>query len=114
MPTEVLLIDPDTVTRTLIRYHLLRAGYVVHAAPNGEAVLQLSSSVQPRVVIADESVKLDDPCEVTRFTVYHALPWVVLTALPCRQRDQSSRTYIAKPALSRQLLSCIAALMTSS
>ena len=116
MPTEVLLIDPDNVTRTLIKYHLIRAGYVVHEVPSGEAVLQLSSSAQPRLVIADESVRFDDHCEAvqTPFTLYHSLPWVVLTALPCSQRDQSSRTYIAKPALATQLLSCIAALITSS
>jgi CheY-like chemotaxis protein len=116
MPTEVLLIDPDNVTRTLIKYHLMRAGYIVHEAASSEALLHFSPFLHPSLIIADESVNLDDQpsCAKSPLGVYGRLPSLVLTALPATQRADSRRTYIAKPALSNQLLRCVAALLTSS
>jgi CheY-like chemotaxis protein len=117
MPTEVLLIDPDNVTRTLIKYHLMRAGYIVHEAASGEALLTFSSYLHPSLIIVDESVNLDDQASCggvsSPLTHYGTLPSLVLTALPVPQRDHSSRAYIAKPVLSNQLLRCVAALITS-
>ncbi len=115
MPTEVLLIDPDNISRTLIKYHLKRAGYIVHEAANREAALQFSPYVRLSLIIADESINLEDqPSSASNCSpLYSLLPWVVLTDLPAHQRDQSRRAYLAKPALSDQLLSCIAALMPS-
>ena len=115
MPTEVLLIDPDNISRTLIKYHLNRAGYIVHEAANREDALEFSSSVRPSLIIADESINLEDqPSSASNCPLlYSLLPWVVLTALPVYQRDHSRRAYLAKPALSSQLLRCIAALMPS-
>ncbi len=115
MPTEVLLIDPDNVSRTLIKYHLKRAGYIVHEAANREAAIQFSPYVRPSLIIADESISLEDqPSGASNYSLlYSLLPWVVLTALPTYQRDHCRRAYLAKPALSSQLLSCIAALMPS-
>ncbi|MBA3468054.1 MAG: response regulator [Herpetosiphonaceae bacterium] len=112
MSIEVLLIDPDNVSRTLIKYHLKRAGYIVHEAANCEAALRFSPYVRPSLIIADESVNLEEQPS-GQIKCYTALPWVVLTDLPAPQRTESRRTYLAKPALSSQLLRCIDALMTS-
>ncbi|HEY1016200.1 MAG TPA: hypothetical protein VGE07_26055, partial [Herpetosiphonaceae bacterium] len=57
--TLIILIESDQVTRTLIRYHLLRAGYAVEeCAPDD--LLQLLRTRPPQLVIAAQESRLGD------------------------------------------------------
>lgn len=108
MPTEILLIDPNTITRAVMKYHLTRAGYVVHEAATSEAAIQLEAQSRPSVIIADEAVSLPLSNAERGFA---GLPWVVLTDLPKRPTRSLAGMYIAKPVLATQLLRCVEALV---
>jgi DNA-binding response OmpR family regulator len=121
MPTLILLIESDQVTRTLIRYHLLRAGYAVEeSAPDD--VLRLLRTREPRLVIADEDSMLDDGQSMDdlweRAPEARSVPLLLLAdvAPPAARSGRPlgtarQRQYLAKPVLARQLLSGIGAML---
>jgi hypothetical protein len=108
MTTEILLIDPNTITRAVMKYHLTRAGYVVHEAATSEAALMLDTQSHLSVIVADEAVTLPLGGADRGFA---GLPWVVLTDVPKRPTRSLSGMYIAKPVLATQLLRCVEALV---
>jgi DNA-binding NtrC family response regulator len=112
MPTSILLIDPDEITRTVLKYHLVRAGYVVHALDCPEAAFALSGA-GPSLVVADEAVAGSLWLDADRDWRYRDVPALVLTNLPPAHRVVASRTYLAKPVRSGQLLSSVAQLAQS-
>ena len=102
MATTVLLIDPNNVTRAIIKYHLCRAGYTVYEALNREDVRSAERDLRPAMIIVDESVDLaeSDP----------QLPHLVLTNLPHPPSNQDSRAFLTKPVLANHLLSAVSSL----
>ncbi|HYF61253.1 MAG TPA: hypothetical protein VD886_00475 [Herpetosiphonaceae bacterium] len=109
MPTSILLIDPDEITRTVLKYHLVRAGYVVHDLDCPEAAFALAGA-GPSLVVADETVAAALWLDAGRRWTYRDVPALVLTNLPPAARVVESRTYLAKPVRAGQLLSSIARL----
>ena len=111
MPTEILLIDPDAITRRLLKYHLQRAGYVVHEAMSGEVALDYAS--RSSVVIADEAalwgVTMESAIGIGANQFAH-LPALILTNVPHRN-EHATRTYLAKPVRAVHVLQCVAALI---
>ncbi len=53
MPIEVVVIDDDKVTSSLLKKLLSDQGFQVHTAFDGESGLQLVQSIKPALVICD-------------------------------------------------------------
>lgn len=119
-PTSIILIESDQLTRTLIRYHLVRAGYAVEEC-HPDDLLQVLRSRPPQLVIAAQESLLGDGQPMHDLWERHpeagAVPLLLLADLPpiAGGRPQagapSRRRYLARPVLARQLLSGIGAML---
>ena len=90
-PYQILLAEDDRLTRTLLERTLLKAGYEVTCAENGETALNLlenwpsnSDSRAPSLILIDIQMPGMDGFETTRrirhFSCYSYLPILALTA----------------------------------
>lgn len=66
LPSKILLIEDDSVTRLLFKKHLQLAGYEVTVAKNGEEGLQQAMQFNPALIICDWMMPLMDGVEVCR------------------------------------------------
>ncbi len=64
---RVLIVDDSTVTRTVLRRRLERAGLVILEAKNGEEGARLALMHRPRLVITDVEMPGLDGFQLTRF-----------------------------------------------
>lgn len=116
MTTHILLIESDDVTRILLRYHLVRAGYVVAEATPGD-VLPMLRHQPPQLVIADQRSRLDNGQSVEDLWHYNpescSMPLLMLTDIDRTPSKEAHCHYLAKPVLARQLLQDIGSMLSA-
>ncbi|KPL80171.1 response regulator [Herpetosiphon geysericola] len=100
MRMTVLLVDPDQITRTIMRYHLCRAGYTVYEADSSLLAEQLNQQYQPHFVILDEAIS-SEPRNALNYAAHQN--YILLTDLP--QPQTTGCLSLAKPITGQHLIS---------
>jgi two-component system, cell cycle response regulator len=82
-PAHLLVVDDSTVTRTVLRRRLERAGYIILEACDGEEGARLALQDRPSLVITDVEMPALDGFQLTRFLKAEpetsSIPVVILT-----------------------------------
>lgn len=99
MLKTVLLVDPDQITRTLMKYHLCRAGYTVYEADSWMNATQLNEQYQPQFIILDEAIAFEQSYAINRHAHQN---YILLTDLP--QPQTNGCLSLAKPIIGRNLI----------
>jgi CheY-like chemotaxis protein len=100
MLKTVLLVDPDWITRTLMKYHLRRAGYTVYEADSCTLAAQLNEQYQPEFIILDEAISTEHS---NALNCRDHQNYILLTDLP--QPRTTGRLSLAKPITGHNLIS---------
>lgn len=103
MPS-ILLVEDNPVTRLATQRLLIKAGFEVVIAQDGEQAIQLATNALPDVILLDMLLpKLDGPTVLTRIKNNPAtahIPVIVLTALSSRNaaklKEASASAFIEK------------------
>jgi CheY-like chemotaxis protein len=93
--SSVLIVEDDADSREALSLYLGRKGYQVHSAPDATEALAMVMGQPPDVVVLDMFMPgVDGPSllRTLRFRLkLHALPVVVLTAMPQSKLSESVR-----------------------
>jgi len=108
--SNILVIEDDAKTASLLRLYLQQAGYHVQLAENGRIGLEMVRRTPPDLVVLDLMLpQLDglDVCKMIRLET--AIPIVILTAKSTeddvlRGLDLGADDYIAKPFSPREVV----------
>lgn len=63
---KILLVEDNEMNRDMLSRRLLRRGYTVVFATDGQAALDMAASAQPQLVLMDMSLPVIDGWEATR------------------------------------------------
>jgi CheY-like chemotaxis protein len=81
---KILLVEDNEMNRDMLSRRLLRRGYTVVFAMDGQAALDMAASMQPHLVLMDMSLPVIDGWEATRRlkadVQTRAIPVIALTA----------------------------------
>ena len=114
---QILLVEDNPLNRELAEAILVRAGYEVLMAPNGESALATARSEQPDLILMDIELPGLDGLEATRRLKadpsLRAIPVLALTAYAMRGDEQRCRAagcdgYLTKPIDRMTLLDAVA------
>ncbi|MEI6845515.1 MAG: response regulator [Candidatus Firestonebacteria bacterium] len=113
MPKKILIIDDEMDMRKMATARLVKAGYVVIQAGNGNTGLEMVRSEKPDMVLLDLAMPGIDGEEVCRRikadeTIKH-IPVMLFTAsilkpISERAKEMGADDFIAKPFDSKELL----------
>jgi two-component system response regulator VicR/two-component system response regulator RegX3 len=117
--THVLLVDDEEALRASLSYALIKEGYQVATAADGQSALKLFHKQVPDVIILDLMLPGIDGMELCwRIRAFSKVPILMLTA-----KDQDiekvwgleagADDYITKPFNTRELLARIKAVLRS-
>lgn len=117
--THVLLVDDEEALRASLSYALIKEGYQVTTAADGQSALKLFHKQVPDVIILDLMLPGIDGMELCwRIRAFSKVPILMLTA-----KDQpidkvwgleaGADDYITKPFNTRELLARIKAVLRS-
>ena len=117
---KIVIIDDEEDIRDILSYNLVKEGFTVFSAPNGQEGIQICKDELPSLVILDVMMPGMDGvevCEALRKTP--GLEQVLICFLTARGEDYSqiagldagADDYISKPIKPRVLISRINALM---
>ncbi|AFZ17327.1 response regulator with CheY-like receiver domain and winged-helix DNA-binding domain [Allocoleopsis franciscana PCC 7113] len=117
--THVLLVDDEEALRASLSYALIKDGYQVTTAADGQSALKLFHKQVPDVIILDLMLPGIDGMELCwRIRAFSKVPILMLTA-----KDQpidkvwgleaGADDYITKPFNTRELLARIKAVLRS-
>jgi CheY-like chemotaxis protein len=118
--TKILLVEDNEMNRDMLSRRLLRKGYEVAIAVDGEQAVAMARSEQPDLILMDMSLPLIDGWEATRRVKADAsssrIPIIALTAHAMagdRERaiDAGCDDYDTKPIELSRLLGKIDALL---
>jgi CheY-like chemotaxis protein len=121
MPT-ILLVEDNALNRDMLSRRLIRRGYRVISAPDGEQGHQLASSEGPDLILMDIGLPGMDGWQLTRLLKSHArtrdIPIIALTAHALltdreRAREAGCDDYDTKPVEFTRLLQKIEHLLVS-
>jgi len=117
---KILLVDDEPDLLELVRYNLIRDGYTVFTAANGEQALKVAAEVRPHLVVLDVRMPVLDGIETCKRLRDNRdtadLPVIMLTALS-QEIDEvkglgaGADDYIAKPVSYRKLEARIKSLL---
>ena len=102
----LLVVDDDTVIRTMLKRVLEKQGYEVVEAPNGSAAVELFQNLRPDMVLLDVLMPMMngyEACEaMRRYDPESSVPIIMLTGLDDlasvdRAFDAGSTDFITKP-----------------
>ncbi|MDP2795131.1 MAG: response regulator, partial [Sulfurisoma sp.] len=119
---EILVVEDSPVEAELLRRALIRAGYAVSVAKNGEEGLQAARARRPALVMSDINMPLMDGYQLCRAIKYDEelwnVPLILLTALSEPEDiigaiNCGADAYIVKPYVEANLLERIRSLLTS-
>ena len=117
MAKKILVVDDEPVLTDTLRYNLVKEGYTVSVAANGETALNLARQEKPDLVILDVMLPVLDGFEVCRILRQETtVPILMLTAKD-EEIDKvvglelGADDYMAKPFSMRELLARVRALL---
>ena len=119
-PSKILLVDDEPDILEILKYNLVKEGYEVDTANNGEEGLRRAEAFNPDLIILDIMMPVMDGVEVCRqLRAKPAFRNTIITFLTAREEDYSQIAaldtggddYITKPIRPRVLLSRIKALL---
>lgn len=109
---RILLVDDEPDLVELVKYNLVRDGYKVFTAENGERALAVAEDVKPHLIVLDVRMPILDGIETCRRIRANSdtahLPVIMLTALSqeideLKGLDAGADDYLTKPVSSRKL-----------
>jgi two-component system, cell cycle response regulator DivK len=115
--SRILLVEDHPLNRELAEAILMRAGYEVLVAPDGETGLATAHSAHPDVILMDIELPGLDGLEATRRLKADAttreIPVLALTAYAMRGDEERARAagcdgYLTKPIDRQTLLDAVA------
>jgi two-component system cell cycle response regulator DivK len=114
---RILLVEDNPLNRELLETVLVRAGYEVLVAPDGESALAAAHATHPDLILMDLELPGLDGLEATRRLkadpATRGIPILALTAYAMRGDEERARRagcdgYLTKPINRRTLLDAIA------
>jgi CheY-like chemotaxis protein len=116
---KIVVVDDDQVTLTMLLGLLIRAGYRVFTASDGETALEMISAERPGLVITDFLIpKMDGLALCSRIKADPGLariPVVIMTAFKnaavrFQARECKADGFVEKPLVMKDLLDLVAKL----
>ncbi len=113
----ILIADDEILYRRLVEANLVKEGYKVIAAANGEEALELFSSQSPDLAILDIMMpKLDGLTVCERIRQFSSVPVIMLTARSDEQDrvrglDIGADDYVTKPFSATELVARVRAVL---
>ena len=74
---KILLVEDNEMNRDMLSRRLVRRGYTVVVAVDGQAALEMVASAKPQLVLMDMSLPVIDGWEVTRRLKADAQTWLI-------------------------------------
>ena len=120
MGKRILVVDDERDILEFVGYNLLREGYEVYTAENGEVALRIAEQVRPHLILLDSMMPvMDGPqtCEaIRRHPLLKDTMVVFLSAVDEEEKQVNSYKsgaddYITKPVRMRVLCSRVGAIM---
>lgn len=118
--TKILLVEDNEMNRDMLSRRLVRKGYEVVCAEDGQAGVAMATTESPDLILMDMSLPLIDGWEATRQIkadpAIASLPVIALTAHAMEGDEQGARDagcddYDTKPVDLPRLLGKIEALL---
>ena len=116
-PPTALIVDDEQHLRDLVRGYLQREGFVVYAADNGRAALELARQHPPTVVVLDLMLPELDGLEVCRQLRAFSDAYVIMLTAKTEEIDRivglevGADDYLTKPFSPRELVARIRAML---
>lgn len=114
---NILVVDDEGIVREIVERYLIRDGYSVRSAADGDAALRLAQEQMPDLVVLDLMLPLVDGVEVCRrLRAEGDVPIIMLTA----KGDETDRIvglsvgaddYMVKPFSPRELVARVKAVL---
>ena len=113
---RILLVEDHPLNRELVEAILVRAGYEVLVAPDGETGLTTAHAERPNLILMDLELPGLDGLEVTRRLkadpTMQEIPVLAVTAYAMRGDEQRARAagcdgYVTKPINRQKLLDAV-------
>jgi CheY-like chemotaxis protein len=122
LPKKILVVEDTVDTRELIHLHLLREGYTVIVAANGQEGLYLASVEHPDLIITDLNMPGMDGLKMTKQLKTDAdlkrIPILILSALGRDFMDRAIKAganrAVSKPVLFDELSEDVRQLLIES
>ncbi|MDP2810017.1 MAG: response regulator [Rhodocyclaceae bacterium] len=120
---EILVVEDSPVEAELLRRVLVRAGYAVSVAHNGEEGLQMARARRPALVMSDIKMPVMDGYQLCRAVKYDDelwnVPLILLTVLSepediIEAINCGADAYLIKPCVETNLLERIRSLLATS
>jgi len=115
MSEKILIVEDETTLQEALAYNLIRQGYQVESAGDGQVALKLARETQPDLIVLDIMLPVLDGFEVCRILRQHLnTPILILTA----RDDEIDRViglelgaddYLTKPFSMREFLARVKA-----
>ena len=95
MGTRILLVEDNEMNRDMLSRRLLRKGYEVFLAEDGQQGVEMASTCQPDLILMDMSLPVLDGWEATRSIKANAalkeIPIIALTAHAMQADEDKAR-----------------------
>ncbi len=117
VPKKVLLVEDSAETVSLVEPVLVREGFAVKVAVDGEQALELADSFQPDVVILDLVLPKIDGLEVCRRIRATSDAFVIMLTAKGEEVDRviglsvGADDYVTKPFFPRELVARVSAVL---
>jgi two-component system alkaline phosphatase synthesis response regulator PhoP len=115
---KILVVDDESDIRTLVEFHLRRAGYEVILAENGPTALEHAYKEKPVVTILDRMMPGMDGVEVCKKlrTINPGMYIMMLTALDTEEQkvlglEAGADDYVTKPFSGKELVARVKAMV---
>jgi DNA-binding response OmpR family regulator len=117
MPEKILVVEDEVALQETLSYNLIREGYLVEIAGDGQAAIDAARRMSPDLIVLDLMLPVLDGFEVTRILRQQLIvPILILTA----RDDEIDRViglelgaddYLTKPFSMREFLARVKALL---
>ncbi len=114
---RVLLVDDEDNIRELMKAYILREGYLVYEARDGEEAIKLQHQVKPHIVVLDLMLPGMDGLEVCRLLRETSDVYIIMVTARGEEGDrilglnEGADDYLTKPFSPRELVARINALV---
>jgi len=115
MPTKILIVEDEPALLETLEYNLLRQGYLVTTAKDGQAALLLARALKPELIVLDIMLPYLDGFEVCRILRQEMnVPILMLTARDAEidrvvGLEIGADDYLTKPFSMREFLARVKA-----